>query len=166
MPDAIIPGSRTMTSAAASAFERLGGSALGRWLYARLVCWRAPYFGSIRPTVLRLEPGVAIARMDQRRAVQNHIGTVHAIAICNLVELVAGLGTDASLPASMRWLPKGMTVSYLRKATGRLTAMARIPGIRPGEAQDLVVPVDVRNESDETVVRAEVTMWVTPRPLG
>lgn len=149
-----------------AAFARLGGSALGRWLFTQLVCWRAPYFASIRPTIVRLEPGVAIARMDQRRAVQNHIGTVHAIAVLNLAELVAGLGTEASLPRSMRWLPKGMTVSYLRKANGRLTAMARIPEVRPGEAQDLVVPVDVRNAADETVVRAEVTMWVTPRPLG
>lgn len=155
-----------MSIDAVTAFQRLGGSALGRWLYSRLVCWRAPYFSTIRPTVLRLEPGLAIARMDQRRAVQNHIGTVHAIAVCNLVELVAGLGTDASIPKSMRWLPKGMNVSYLRKATGRLTAMASVPPVRVGESQDLVVTVDVRNGADETVVRAEVTMWVTPRPLA
>lgn len=155
-----------MSTDAASAFQRLGGSALGRWLFSRLVCWRAPYFSTIRPTVMRLERGLAIARMDQRRGVQNHIRTVHAIAVCNLVELVAGLGTDASIPKSMRWLPKGMSVSYLRKATGRLTAMASIPDVRVGESQDLVVAVDVRNASDETVVRAEVTMWVTPRPLG
>jgi acyl-coenzyme A thioesterase PaaI-like protein len=154
-----------MNASAVSAFQRLGGSAFGRWLFSRLVCWRAPYFASIKPTVLRLERGVAIARLDQRRAVQNHIGTVHAIAVCNLVELVAGLGTDASLPASMRWLPKGMTVSYVRKATGRLTATATIPEVRVDESQDLIVAVDVRNAADETVVRAEVTMWVTPKPL-
>jgi hypothetical protein len=42
--------------------------------------------------------------------------------------------------------------------------MASIPEVRAGESQDLVVAVDVRNAADETVVRAEVTMWVTPRP--
>lgn len=155
-----------MSTDAASAFQRLGSNPLGRWLFSRIICWRAPYFSSIRPTVLRLERGIAIARMDQRRAVQNHIGTVHAIAVCNLVELVAGLGTDASIPKSMRWLPKGMNVAYVRKATGRLTAMASIPEVRPDESQDLVVAVDVRDEADATVVRAEVTMWVTPRPLA
>jgi acyl-coenzyme A thioesterase PaaI-like protein len=154
-----------MSTSAVSAFQRLGGSAIGRWLFSRIVCWRAPYFSAIRPTVLRLEAGTAIARMDQRRAVQNHIGTVHAIAVCNLVELVAGLGTDASLPASMRWLPKGMSVSYLRKASGRLTAMASVPQVSPGDSQEIIVTVDVRNASDETVVRADVTMWVTPKPL-
>jgi acyl-coenzyme A thioesterase PaaI-like protein len=154
-----------MSTSAVSAFQRLGGSAIGRWLFSRIVCWRAPFFSTIRPTVLRLEPGTAIARMDQRRAVQNHIGTVHAIAVCNLVELVAGLGIDASLPASMRWLPKGMSVSYLRKASGRLTAMASVPQVSPGDSQDVIVTIDVRNTSDETVVRAEVTMWVTPKPL-
>jgi hypothetical protein len=96
-----------MSTDAASAFQRLGGSALGRFLYSRLVCWRAPYFSTIRPTVMRLERGLAIARIDLRRAVQNHIRT----AVLNLVELVAGLGTDASIPKSMRWLPRGMTVS-------------------------------------------------------
>ena len=154
-----------MSTSAVSAFQRLGGSAIGRWLFSRIVCWRAPYFSTIRPTVLRLEPGTAIARMDQRRAVQNHIGTVHAIAVCNLVELVAGLGIDASLPASMRWLPKGMSVSYLRKASGRLTAMASVPQVSPGDSQNVIVTIDVRNTTDETVVRAEVTMWVTPKPL-
>ena len=54
--------------------------------------------------------------MRKRRAVQNHIGTVHAIAMCNLAEMAAGTLTEISIPASMRWLPKGMQVQYLRKA--------------------------------------------------
>jgi hypothetical protein len=58
-----------------------------------------------------------------------------------------------------------MSVSYLRKASGRLTAMASVPQVSPGDSQEIIVTVDVRNASDETVVRAEVTMWVTPKPL-
>ena len=27
-------------------FERIGASAPGRWLFTRLVCWRAPYFAT------------------------------------------------------------------------------------------------------------------------
>jgi hypothetical protein len=59
--------------------------------------------------------------------VQNHIGTVHAIALCNLAELCAGLVTDVSIPRDMRWIPQDMTVRYLRKAKGRIVASARPP---------------------------------------
>src|SRR5438552_5057154 len=107
-------------AAALKLFRRLGGNPAGRWLFSRFLCRQAPYFGSIAPTIEVLEPGRCVARMRHRRAVQNHIGTVHAIACCNLAELVAGVGTDVSVPASMRWIPKGMAVQYLKKAVGTL----------------------------------------------
>ena len=61
-------------------YGRLGGSAPGRWLFTRAVCWTAPYFGSIRPMFEVLEPGYCKVSMRKRRSVTNHIGTVHAIA--------------------------------------------------------------------------------------
>ena len=62
--------------------------------------------------------------MTKRRAVTNHIGTVHAIAMCNLAELAAGTMTEISIPPSMRWLPKGMAVEYLKKAESDVEALA------------------------------------------
>ena len=106
-------------------WRRLDGSAAGRWLFSRIVCFKAPYFASISPRVTRLEPGRCEAWLKQRRRVQNHIGTVHAIALCNLAELCAGLVTDVSIPADMRWIPQDMTVRYLQKASGRIAASAR-----------------------------------------
>ncbi|SRR5258706_4450962 len=148
---------------ALSLFRRLGGSTPGRWLFSRLLESRAPFFKSIRPTMLALEPGRCVARMKDRRRVHNHLGTVHAIACCNLAELVAGVGTDASVPASMRWIPKGMSVRYLKKATGTLTATALIPPIAAGAAHEIVVAVAVRNEAGDAVVEADITMYVSPR---
>jgi acyl-coenzyme A thioesterase PaaI-like protein len=152
-----------MALSALEAFQRLGGSAAGRWLFTRLICFRAPYFGSIAPLVERLEPGRCVARIRDRRRVHNHIGTVHAIALCNLAELTAGLGTDATIPASMRWIPKGMTVRYLRKATGTLIATASIPLATEGVAQDLVAHVDVHDAQGELVFDADVAMYVSMR---
>lgn len=153
-----------MAAQSLTLFRRLGGSAAGRWLYTKLICFRAPYFGSISPTVELLEPGRCIATLRQRRRVQNHIGTVHAIALCNLAELVGGLGTDATIPATTRWIPKGMTVRYLRKATGLLRGTATIPAVtEPAVAQDLVARVAVRNAVDEVVFEADIAMWVSPR---
>ena len=70
----------------------------------------APYFASIAPQMVELRPGYAEVRFAKRREVLNHIGTVHAIALCNAAELAAGSMTDASIPDGCRWIPKGMTV--------------------------------------------------------
>lgn len=151
---------------ALSQWRSMSQNAAGRWLFSRIVCFRAPYFASIRPTLLKLEPGVAMARIQHRRAVQNHIGTVHAIACVNLAELVAGVGTEVSIPKGMRWLPKGMSVKYLAKAIGPLTATATVPDVKGADPQDLVVAVAVRDADDRVVVSADITMWVTSKPLG
>ena len=140
---------------------------LGHWVFSKAVCFKAPYFGSISPTITRLENGRCEARIKDRRAVHNHIGTVHAIALCNLAELCAGLMTDASLPDGMRWIPKGMTVSYLKRAKGTLHAAATpaIPVVRATESYDLPVNVDVLDDAGEKVFQAEIRMWLSPKPV-
>jgi acyl-coenzyme A thioesterase PaaI-like protein len=140
----------------------------GGWLFSRAVCFKAPYFGSIAPRVLRLEPGLCEARLRDRRAVHNHIGTVHAIALCNLAELCAGLMTDASLPRGMRWIPKGMTVRYLKKANGTLvgTAKPELPIVVAEAGYDLPVLVEVRDAAGEVVFDARISMWLSPLPTS
>lgn len=137
----------------------------GHWLFSRAVCFKAPYFASIRPTIRRLEHSLCEATIPHRRAVQNHIGTVHAIALCNLAELCAGVLTDASLPKDMRWIPKGMTVSYLKKASGTMRAVAtpNIPIVSAAEGYDLPINVDVFDGAGEKVFNAEIRMWLTPK---
>jgi len=153
-----------MASAALRLWTRFGGSAPGRWLFSRLICFRAPYFGSIAPSIVALEPGQCVVRIVDRRRVHNHIGTVHAIALCNMAELAAGLATDAALPQSMRWIPKGMSVRYLRKASGTMTAIARVPiPAESAEGFESHAIVEVRNEADEIVFDADITMWISPR---
>ena len=145
-------------------WRRLRRWPAGGWLFSRAVCFRAPYFGSISPRVLRLEPGLCEARLRDRRAVRNHIGSVHAIALCNLAELCAGLMTDASLPRGMRWIPKGMSVRYLQKAHGTLIGSAR-PGVEVASADsgyELPVLVEVRDAGGELVFDATVAMWLSP----
>jgi acyl-coenzyme A thioesterase PaaI-like protein len=153
-----------VASEALRLFERLGASAPGRWLFSRLICWRAPYFASIAPRVDVLASGRCVARLRQRRRVQNHIGTVHAIALCNLAELTAGLATDATIPSSTRWIPKGMTVRYLKKALGTMTASASVPPVTDASvAQDLHAIVEVRDAHGDVVFDADIAMWVSPR---
>ena len=51
---------------------------------------------------VELKPGYAEVRLPFRREVTNHLGSVHAIAMCNAAELVAGTMTDVSIPAGSR----------------------------------------------------------------
>ncbi len=147
-------------------YRRLSALPAGRWLFSRLICFKAPYFGSIRPRITDLEPGHCAATLRDRRAVRNHLGTVHAIALCNLAELVGGLMVDASLPAGMRWIPKGMTVEYRRKARGTLSASARpaIALVASDSGYELPVDVEVRDRGGEVVFFARIAMWLSPRP--
>lgn len=129
-----------------------------------MVCFKAPYFATISPTYLAFAPGEVEVRVRKRRRVTNHIGTVHAIAMANACELAAGTMTEISIPAGMRWIPKGMTIAYLKKADTDVRARARLATpVEPGLRQDVVVPVDVLNDSDDVVVHADITMYVSPR---
>ena len=146
-------------------WQRFAGRPGGKWAFSRLVCLKAPYFGSIRPRFEELRPEYCRIAIRKRRAVLNHIGTVHAIAMCNMAELAGGTVTEVSIPATHRWIPRGMSVEYLKKATTDLVAVA-IPESTPDWSApgDYKVNVTVSDCSSEPVLRATITMWVTPRP--
>jgi acyl-coenzyme A thioesterase PaaI-like protein len=160
----LAPTKRAAMTPVLALYRKFARWPLGGWLFSRAVCFKAPYFATISPRILALEPGRCEARMRDRRAVHNHLGTVHAIALCNLAELCAGVMTDASLPRGMRWIPKGMSVRYLAKARGTLTGSAR-PEFEPraaSEGYELPVLVAVKDAGGETVFDARVLMWLSP----
>jgi len=145
-------------------WARLAGVPGGKWLFSRLICLKAPYFASVRPRFLALRPGHCAVAIRKRRAVTNHLGTVHAIAMCNMAELAAGIMSEATVPATHRWIPKGMSVEYLQKAGSDLVAVAELPELPTfGAATELPVPVAIRDRAGEVVCRAEIRMWVSPR---
>lgn len=58
-----------------------------------------------------------------------------------------------------------MQVEYLRKASGTMTATARVDGpLDHGDARELPVRVEVTGASGVLVARATIAMWVSPRP--
>jgi acyl-coenzyme A thioesterase PaaI-like protein len=148
------------------AWQKASGSRLGRWLFARTVCHRAPYFRTIRPKFLELRSTFCRVSMAKRRGVENHIGTVHALAMGNLCELAAGMVTEVTIPPTMRWIPRGMTIEYLRKAETAVTAIARLDKTEWSGAENIGVPVNVVDSAGNEVVRAVITMYVTPRKDG
>ncbi|NLB58435.1 MAG: DUF4442 domain-containing protein [Gammaproteobacteria bacterium] len=149
----------------AQTFVRMTRWPLGRWLFGRVACWRAPYFGTIAPRFHVVERDRCEVSIRDRRRVHNHLGTVHAIALCNLAELAGGVMMEAGTPRGMRWIPKGMTVEYLKKAKGAVHAVAtpaRAIEVR-SEGYEVPVDVEVRDPEGTSVFRAKIAMWVSPR---
>lgn len=146
-------------------YRRMQRWPAGNWLFTRAICFKAPYFASISPRIEKLEPDHCEVTLRHRRKVTNHLGTVHAIALCNMAELAGGMVTEVSLPDSMRWIPKGMTVEYVKKAIGTMRAVATpsIPIVEANEGYALPVEVVVTDPKDETVFRAAITMWLSPK---
>lgn len=135
------------------------GRQLFSWFFAR----KAPYFRSIRPLITELKPDFCELRFKKRKAVENHIGTVHAIALCNGLEMAMGALAEASIPKHLRWIPKGMSVNYTAKADSdiRITAETSADAWHPGD-----LPVRVRGyRSDGTlVIEGEITIYVSAKP--
>ena len=157
-----------MSAPVPSLYRRITRWPAGHWLFSRLVCLKAPYFATIAPRFVALEPGRCEVRIRDRRRVHNHLGTVHAIALCNLAELAAGVMTDATLPAELRWIPKGMTVDYLKKAVGTMHGVATPEAAARLSAggHEWPVRVEVTDGAGDIVFRACVLMWVSPRKRG
>ena len=146
-----------------SLWQGLSEKPMGKWLFSRIICWKAPYFSTIRPTFQELRPGFSRVSMPKRRAVHNHIQTVHAIALCNLAEIGAGTMMEASLSQNMRWLPKGMNAQYLKKAETDLEVTCVADDIADGPAREVIVRADIRDREGSVVCHADVVMWVSPR---
>lgn len=120
----------------------------------------APYFATINPQFVMLEPGYCEIILQHTKAVQNHLGTVHAIAICNGAELVAGLMTDVSIPENRRWIPTAMSVKYLAKATTDLHIITEGKDIDWSIVGSIEVDVNAIDNVGKRVFSAQITMQV------
>lgn len=145
-----------------NARKRFGSSPIALFGYSQAVRFAAPYFKTIKARFTRFDPGHVHAIVPKRRAVTNHIGTVHAIAMCNAAELVGGTCTDLLVPSDMRWIPVGMKVQYLKLAKTNLTAKCDIEDPTPfSQEGDVEVPVEVVDTKGVTVFAAQITMRVS-----
>lgn len=148
--------------ALAAAWEALRGVPGRGRIFGELVGAAAPYTGTISPEVLELRPGRAVVALRDRRAVRNHLRSVHAIALCNLGEAATGLALVTGLPASMRGILVGISMEYVKKARGRITATAELELPEEGADRDLEVQGVLRDASDAVVARATARWRVGP----
>ncbi|WP_223450326.1 MULTISPECIES: hotdog fold domain-containing protein [unclassified Pseudomonas] len=135
-------------------------NSVGPQAFSKMACQVAPYFSTINPLVTELRKGCATVQVPFAKEITNHLGTVHAIAMCNAAELAAGMMTDVSIPEGARWIPKGMTVEYLAKAKTDVTAVADGGSVDWTTEGDKIVPVDIHDVEGKKVFTARITMNV------
>ena len=137
----------------------------GKRMFSFVFARRAPYFASVRPRFTEIRPNHAALVVPKRRAVHNHLGTVHAIALCNGLEAAMGALAEATIPPHLRWIPKGMEVAYTAKATSDITCAADTDLEQwTGEDPDVAVRVKGTRDDGTVVIEGVIRLWVTPRP--
>ena len=92
--------------------------------------------------------------MRDRRKLRNHLKSIHAIALINLGEIATGLAALSSISANMRGIVIGIQSEYVKKARGRLTAIAEFHMPEPLEDNTACeVVAQITDQSGEVVAR-------------
>ncbi len=134
-------------------WNRANGSAFGRWLFSRAVGRFAPYTGTIGARIEELEPGRSVVIMRDRKSVRNHLKSIHAVALTNLIELSGSLAIIASMHPGTRMIPVRLESEFVKKARGTVTAEGSCKPPEPGFTGELQGAVVVRDAAGDEVTR-------------
>jgi acyl-coenzyme A thioesterase PaaI-like protein len=139
---------------------RLAGLPAGYKLFSLVLGWIAPYSGTIGAQVEEIRPGYARVSLKDRRKVRNHLHSIHAIALVNLGEIATGLAVLSTISANMRGIVLSINADYLKKARGKLTAVAEFQ--LPEMLEDNTpceVEAKLKDQTGETVTVVRAT-WL------
>lgn len=143
-------------------WARLAPKPGGKWLFSRVFGLAVPYSGGVKPLMEDLAPGRAVISIRDRRAVANHLSSIHAIALTNLAELTTGLALGFGLPDGMRTILLGVECTFLKKARGRITARAEAPVFGEVVEKEILVESVLTNEAGDVVARGRARWLAGP----
>lgn len=86
-----------------------------------------PYVGTTGVCYETVEPNKVVVSLNNSKAVQNHIGSIHAVAVTLLAETATGFILGLNLPSDRILLIKSYSVNFYRPLTkGQVAAVATL----------------------------------------
>lgn len=139
-------------------WHKLERTAAGRWLFNFLIRFFNPYTGALGGQVVDLQKGYARIELNDRRAIRNHLNSIHAIALTNLGEFTSGLSLISLFNDNMRGIPVQIKINFIKKARGKLIAecSTQLP-IFNDEVEHTVITIIKDQDNDE--VANVVVIW-------
>jgi acyl-coenzyme A thioesterase PaaI-like protein len=143
-------------------WKRLSRVPFGRTLFSILIGQTAPYTSTMGARVQELSPGYSRWTLRDRRRVRNHLNSIHAVALVNLAEVTTGTAMLTALPPGIRGIVVGLSMEYLKKARGTLTAECRceVPAVSDETRYD--VHATIRDAAGDVVAKGTV-YWLLRR---
>ena len=156
------PATRTPGAILLRTWERCRRLPFGDTIFGWLLARAVPYSSSIGARVLELSPGHARLSLADRRAVRNHLNSIHAVALTNLGELTSGLAMLTALPPGARAIVTGLEVEFTKKARGTIvaTSEANLPPM--GAEADVLARAELRDAANDVVARIAVRWRIGP----
>lgn len=134
-----------------------------------------PYVGTTGIVYEEVTPNKLVVSLDNKKAVQNHIGTVHAVAVTLLAETATGFILGINLPSDRVLLVKSYEVNFYRPIKqGQIAAIATLTNEQRQHILDtakgeMVIPcvIEDRNaDSDRDPITVEMTWaWIPKSEL-
>lgn len=134
-----------------------------------------PYVGTTGVYYETVEPNQVIVSLNNTKAVQNHIGSIHAVAITLLAETATGFILGLNLPSDRVLLIKSYSVNFYRPIKkGQMAAIASLSDeqrldILNTPKGEMVIPCvihDRESDSDRDPIVVEMTWaWIPKSEL-
>ena len=130
-----------------------------------------PMVGSANIRYLEVSHDKVVVKIENHRAMQNHIGQVHACAMALLAETATGFVTGMNVPDSCIVLIKSLKVDFKRPSKGAMTAVVTLTDeqqklMQSSEKGETLVSVVVTDESNEEPIQCEMLWaWVAKSQL-
>ena len=130
-----------------------------------------PMVGSANIRYLEVSHAKVVVKIENHRAMQNHIGQVHACAMALIAETATGFVTGMNVPDSCIVLIKSLKVDFKRPSKGAMTAVATLTDeqqklMQTSEKGETLVSVVVTDETNQEPIQCEMLWaWVAKSQL-
>ena len=130
-----------------------------------------PMVGSANIRYLEVSHAKVVVKIENHRAMQNHIGQVHACAMALIAETATGFVTGMNVPDSCIVLIKSLKVDFKRPSKGAMTAVATLTDeqqklMQSSEKSETLVSVIVTDETNQEPIQCEMLWaWVDKKKI-